>query len=152
MFEMIFFALVIMLIVGFFLFILPKKNNQKSVASAEDTPITAKQLMTEHEKTMFQALKLLPDCYVFSQVALGAILKTKSWKTRNKFAQKIADFVVTDPFFNVLAVIELDDKSHDQKKEQDQARDKMLQDAGYKVLRYRVIPSPEKLAQDILTK
>lgn len=128
-----------------------KKHTKQSQDSTDDTPIYAKRLMTEHEKTMFTQLKGVPGCHIFCQVSLGAILRTKSWKTRNKFSQKIADFVVTDQNFNILAVIELDDKSHDDKQAQDKARDDMLKAAGYKVLRYRIVPSPQQLTQDILT-
>lgn len=147
------FTFLLFITLGFYVVFLRNSNYEtKKPSHQADTPIKAKILLTEHEKAMFQKLKYLPDCHVFCQVSLGAILKTKSWKTRNKFAQKIADFVVTDLNFNVLAVIELDDKSHDQKQEQDQARDNMLKEAGYKVLRYRVIPNREQLAQDILPK
>lgn len=128
-----------------------KKHTKQSQDSTSETPIYAKRLMTEHEKTMFTQLKGVPGCHIFCQVSLGAILRTKSWKTRNRFSQKIADYVVTDQDFNILAVIELDDKSHDNKKAQDKERDDMLKEAGYKVLRYRIVPNSQQLAHDILT-
>lgn len=130
-----------------------RKTNKKALPAVKspDTPIKSSYLMTEHEKIMFHVLKQLPDCHVFAQVSFGAILWTSSWQTRNKFNKKIADFVVTDWNFKILAVIELDDKSHDGKEEKDQARDNMLKEAGYKVLRYRAVPKREELAKDILT-
>ncbi len=126
------------------------RKKGKDKPQSPDTPIKSSYLLTEHEKTMFQKLKQLPDCHIFVQVSLGAILWTKSWQTRNKFNKKIADFVVTDTNFKILAVIELDDKSHDNKIEADKVRDAMVREAGYKVLRYRTVPSREQLAKDIL--
>lgn len=100
---------------------------------------------------MFGELRqAVPECQIFVQVALGAILWTKSQGTRNKFNRLIVDFVITDAYFNILAVIELDDKSHDNKQEKDVERDAMLREAGYKVLRYRHMPDKQKLRNDIL--
>lgn len=119
--------------------------------SNPSTPIKPKSLITEHEKTMFGELRqAVPECQIFVQVALGAILKTQSQNTRNQFNRLIADFVITDAYFNILAVIELDDKSHDNKQEKDTERDAMLREAGYKVLRYRYMPDKQKLRNDIL--
>lgn len=122
-------------------------RNKKS----QHTPIKSSYLLSEHEKTMFGEIRqAVPECQIFVQVAFGAILWTKSQATRNRFNRLIADFVITDNNFNILAVIELDDKSHDNKKEKDAQRDAMLREAGYKVLRYRYMPSKEQLRQDIL--
>lgn len=151
MLETVGIIILFVIVISIILFSFNKKNDKDKVTSTGDTPIYAKRLMTEHEKTMFTQLKGLPGCHIFCQVSLGAILRTKSWKTRNKFSQKIADFVVTDQNLNILAVIELDDKSHDNKQEQDNARDNMLKAAGYKVLRYRTVPSQEQLTHDILS-
>lgn len=122
----------------------PKKSNQ--------TPIKSSYLMTNHEKAMFGELKkAVPECHIFVQVALGAILWTSSYGTRNRFSQKIADFVVTNNNFQILAVIELDDSSHNGKEEKDAERDAMVREAGYKALRYPVMPPVEQLRSDILS-
>ena len=123
-------------------------DNRKS----NRTPIKSSYLMSAHEKTMFGELKQsVPECHIFVQVAFGAILWTSSYATRNKFSQKIADFVVTDQNFKILAVIELDDKSHNGKESKDAERDEMLREAGYKVLRYPVMPPKDQLRSDILS-
>lgn len=121
-----------------------KQNNKHG-----ETPIVAKRLLTEHEKVLFSRLIQLPNCHVFVQVSLAAFLHTNGWKTRNRFIRKIADFVITDSNLNILAVIELDDKSHDNKVEADIARDKMIQTAGYKTLRYRKMPTINQLYNDV---
>ena len=148
----IFITIVIIAIVGFT--IAKKQTPQKTIEQTNgnnNTPIKPSYLMSEHEKTMFgELLQAIPECYIFPQVSLGAILWTKGQATRNRFNRKIADFVIADSAFNILAIIELDDKSHDGKEQQDAERDAMLKEAGYKVLRYRHMPDKQKLRADIL--
>lgn len=140
---------VIILCVGAFLYGFVGNDAEKKQNRNGETPIIAKKLLTDHEKVLFNQLIQLPNCHVFVQVSLAAFLHTNGWKTRNRFIRKIADFVVTDSNLNILAVIELDDKSHDNKVEADMARDKMIQTAGYKTLRYRKMPTVEQLYNDI---
>ncbi len=124
----------------------------QSQKTQQKTAIKSSYLMSNREKQMFFELKqALPEYHVFVQVALGAILWTSSYATRNKFSQKIADFVVTDKDFNILAVIELDDKSHIGKEDKDRERDEMVREAGYKALRYPHIPTQNRLRTDILS-
>lgn len=124
----------------------------KKTAKTTQTPIKSSYLMTVHEKVMFGVLKeAVPECHIFVQVALGGILWTSSYATRNKFSQKIADFVITDQNFTILAVIELDDKSHIGKEDKDAERDAMVREAGYKALRYPSIPPLQQLRSDILS-
>lgn len=112
---------------------------------------TSKPLMTDNEKEFYFRLKSsLPEYHVFSQVALGAILlpnyrqNTSQFNSvRATFAQKIADYVICDGSLNVIAVIELDDKTHDKKK--DVERDRMISQAGYKVLRWDSKNKPTSL-------
>lgn len=151
---MIIFIILGVLIVGLFSFLAAAKSRKKTAGvinnkDAIETPIKAKALLTEREKICFARLIQVPNCYVFPQVCLGAILQTDGWKTCNRFNRKIADYVVTDLNFNILAVIELDDKTHDNKLDADKERDAMLHKAGYKTLRYRDIPSTKQLIKDI---
>ena len=148
--------LVTVIFIGIFIFVLiamnksdePKKHDKPKT---NKTAIKPSHLMTTHEKVMFGLLKeAVPECHIFVQVALGGILWTSSYATRNKFSQKIADFVITDQNFTILAVIELDDKSHIGKEEKDAERDAMVREAGYKALRYPAIPPKNQLRSDIL--
>lgn len=126
-----------------------KRATKKVQPIDPSSPITAKRLLTEREKAMFRLLTRIPNTHVFVQVSLGAILHTETWAMRNKFNKKIADFVLTDGDFNVIAVIELDDRSHDDKKEQDAFRDRMVREAGYRVLRYPNIPKLQQVKNDL---
>lgn len=151
-------AVIFIAVISMFIFIgmgsdETKKNEQiTKPAKKNKTPIKSSHLMTSHEKVMFGVLKeAVPECHIFVQVALGGILWTSSYATRNKFSQKIADFVITDQNFTILAVIELDDKSHIGKEDKDAERDAMVREAGYKALRYPSIPTIDQLRSDLIS-
>ena len=119
-----------------------------------------KPLLTANEKEFMGRLEqALPEFQVLCQVAMGALLQPVNIRTkqqffavRGTFAQKICDFVLLDKERReVLAIIELDDKTHDPKK--DARRDAMLHQAGYLTLRFesRDKPTQAKLRQIVLT-
>lgn len=105
--------------------------------------------LSKNEAAMYhRLLQALPDKVVFAQMSFGALLTARGRATRNRFDRKIADFVVCDKALQVLAIIELDDGSHRGKEGRDAARDKLLKDAGYRVIRYPRIPNAEKVQSD----
>ena len=109
-------------------------------------------IATANEQKMFWRLVstfAAPEFVVLTQVSFGALLTAKGGASRYSFAQKRADFVLTNKGFKVLAVIELDDSSHKGREGNDAGRDAMLIEAGYKVLRYTGIPEAEKLKADV---
>jgi len=95
-------------------------------------------------------ISAFPQHHVLAQVAFSALITSQNYKIRNQFNRKVTDFVLLDKNCNVVAVIELDDPSHIGKEQEDAARDAMLQEAGYRVLRYTSIPSAAALQKDIL--
>lgn len=110
-----------------------------------------KPLLTDNEQEFFQRLKEAARAArleVYPQVAMGALMVAKGKQSRFAFAQKIVDFVLVDDKGKVLALIELDDRMHDRKR--DRARDAMTKEAGYKTLRYesRSRPSVDGLVSD----
>lgn len=147
--------LIVLAVIGIALFIaLSKKEKEQSSTNAfEHTPNKERPRacapLTKHEQLMFFRLQeALPKLIVLSQVSFGALLTAQARGVRNTFDRKRADFVICDKSFKVLAVVELDDSSHDGREEQDANRDKLLTDAGYRVLRYRSIPDVEQVAGD----
>jgi len=113
------------------------------------SPISARIPLTKREQSMhFRLASTFPERVVLAQVAFSALLKTSSRATRNTFDRKVADFVLCDRAFSVLAVIELDDSSHAGRNRQDGARDQLLIEAGYRVLRYAQVPDSDRLLQD----
>ena len=116
----------------------------------QHTPIHAKAILTKREQQFFQILEhALPHAYIFPQVSFSAILTTKGFYTRSQFNRKIADFVICDERMNIVAIIELDDSSHKGREQQDAARDAMLHEAGYPVLRYAQIPASTQVVKDM---
>lgn len=121
--------------------------------------IIAKPILTENETEFFYRLqRALPDYHIFPQVALGAILDASGngnarMATRGYFSQKIADYVVCEKnTMKILAIVELDDKTHNHKK--DARRDKMLDSAGYRTIRYysKRKPSEAEITKSIAEK
>lgn len=111
-----------------------------------------KPLATANEQKMYWRLVAAfppPEFVVLTQVAFGAMLNAKGGASRYSFDKKIADFVVTNKGFKVLAAIELDDSSHKGKEDKDASRDAILVEAGYRVFRYTAIPEIEKLRGDV---
>lgn len=110
--------------------------------------IVPKPILTENEIEFLHRLqRALPEYHVFPQVALGAILDATNEKgrlaKRGKFSQKIADYVVCERMtMTILAIIELDDKTHNKRK--DQERDAMLGAAGYRVIRFQSKRKPSE--------
>ena len=111
----------------------------------------AKRPITAFEQKMFARLNLaLPQYHILAQVAFSALITSQDYQVRNKFNRKVTDFVILNHEMDVIAVIELDDPSHHNKQQQDAQRDEMFKQAGYKVLRYKNIPSIKQLQKDII--
>jgi very-short-patch-repair endonuclease len=134
----------------------PAENEYDRIVSSNNSVqdrFIAKSLMTDNEREFYQRLTTaLPQANIFPQVALSAILKTENFYSglRNKFTQKVADYIITDKDFKIIAIIELDDKTH--RKEKDAERDNILKSAGYNIIRYqsREKPTPENIRQDLI--
>ncbi|EGQ9845401.1 DUF2726 domain-containing protein [Vibrio fluvialis] len=96
-------------------------------------------LATENERKLYFALqKALPSEYVIhSQVSLMALVKPVNFKHNSKTWAKRMDFVITDKATKILAVIELDDSTHQWKKrrERDQYVNSVL-DGHHTLVRF----------------
>ena len=112
--------------------------------------LQSKPVMTAREQQMYHLLQTaLPECTVLAQVAFSALVTAKGWANRNRFDRKVADFVLCSQQLNVIAVIELDDRSHAGREREDKERDDMLRLAGYVTLRYANFPTQQALRADI---
>ncbi len=123
-------------------------NTQKGNRGTRN-PIKSKRVLTMNEQPTFLRLKeALPEHHVLAQVSFNAFMTAKGYATRNLFNRKVADFVVLDNKFNVVAIVELDDSSHKGKEGKDAERDALIAEAGYKVIRYKRTPEIEKVKLD----
>lgn len=137
--------------IGFLLIVLTSNlKDRRTKIRLGELKLTARRPLTPFEEKMFFALTAaLPECTVLAQISLQALLDTDSLADRNRFNRKYADFVICSKLLTPIAVIELDDASHNRKAAQDADRDVMLQNAGYQTLRYRKIPTTEQIQADI---
>jgi hypothetical protein len=137
-----------------FLVIAKSQGNKKQKAPlaslSELTNVTRRDPLSKREQEMYAVLcAALPDCVILAQVAFSALLTTTSQQTRNRFDRKVADFVICSKQLSVIAVVELDDASHKSKTAADQERDSLLNNAGYKTLRYKNVPDQSTLKKDL---
>lgn len=121
--------------------------------------VRAKALLTERERAARGIIeRILPDARVHVQVSMGALLQPKAglgrkeaMRTRNRFFQKIVDFVIEDrapgAILAILAILALDDRSHDALR--DRKHDAMTASAGYRTIR---LPAGRLSMTDIATQ
>ncbi|MBB3952437.1 DUF2726 domain-containing protein [Aureimonas jatrophae] len=106
-------------------------------------------LLTKAELELLAILRAaLPSRLIGCQVSMGALLQPRrginrraASLARNKISQKVVDFAVIDPATGfVEALIELDDSTHDARR--DAARDRLLAQGRYRVIRIPSRPRP----------
>lgn len=125
-----------------------KKGESKN-RNAKRNPIKGKRIITMNEQPTFMKLKeALPEHIILAQVAFSAFMTAQGYAARNLFNRKVADFVVLDKAFNIVAIVELDDSSHKGKEKFDAERDALIHEAGFKVIRYKRTPELVQIHRD----
>ena len=115
----------------------------------------ARSFMTPNELEFLGRLEVaVPELRFHAQVAMGALLapgaerrgnSREYMSARGRFSQKIVDFVAQHRSTgDVVAVIELDDRTHDPAK--DESRDAMLRGANYRIVRWQSKSKPNGAA------
>ncbi len=118
-------------------------------------------LLTAAELKFFETLRrALPDFEVAPQVCMGALVAPPSHlygevkeRARRRYQSKMIDFTVWDAKTGkVICLVELDDPSHDNRKEKDEERDAMTGEAGYATLRWdvRSLPTETTIREQVL--
>ena len=138
-----------LLAVGLLVFVLAaRKKAAQNRSGFVDRP-KARPPLTAREQAMYNRLvQTLPDLVVLPQVSFGALLTARTRAARSSFSRKIADFVVCDRSFKVVAVVALGDKSSKGRSQRDLDRDALLLQAGYRVLRYPRVPDVGRVEAD----
>ncbi|WP_267530999.1 DUF2726 domain-containing protein [Acinetobacter oleivorans] len=125
-----------------------KKGESKN-RNAKRNPIKGKRIITMNEQPTFIKLREgLPEHIILAQVAFSAFMTARGYATRNLFNRKVADFIVLDKAFNIVAIVELDDSSHKGKEKFDAERDALIQEAGFRVVRYKRTPELAQIHAD----
>ncbi|WP_151867797.1 DUF2726 domain-containing protein [Acinetobacter soli] len=139
--------LVLIIVFGAVVFVLAAQKGKKG--TRERNPIKGKRILTMNEQpTFFRLREALPEHIVLAQVAFSAFMTAKGFPTRNLFSQKVADFVVLDKSLNIIAIVELDDSSHNGKEGRDADRDALVAEAGFRVIRYKRTPDFAQVQKD----
>lgn len=116
-------------------------------------PFYAKRLMSIPERGLYHSLvQALPDHIVLAQVQCSRVLGVKKgfkfhdWN--NRVSQKSYDFVICAKDSSVVAVIELDDRSHaaPRRADADRTKDRATAAAGIPLLRWNVNAIPDRAA------
>ncbi|WP_445504054.1 DUF2726 domain-containing protein [Microvirga sp. G4-2] len=113
-------------------------------------------IMTANEREFYQRLlAAFPDCEIWPQVPILALLRPDAkegsrtfWIAFKQISNMRVDWVIARDL-EVIAVIELDDRSHDAKR--DARRDQILKSCGYRVLRFQSgkRPEPEQIHEAV---
>lgn len=140
-----------------------EKNNsaeKQSLKPIQPNSYKATNFMSDNEFEFFNRLtQAFPEHYVFPQVAMSGLVSPKPTDfkqqnaIKNTYNRSRVDFVLYKDK-KVVAIIELDDKTHKGKEDKDEKRDSILAQAGYKTYRFMSNnkPSVEDLRKKILDK
>lgn len=137
----------------------PFVAQRRAAGSDHEEPISplavfhGKSPLTQREASCYWSLtKNLEGHYiVLPQVAFSAFLFVDGADTRSNFRrfatmrQKVADFLIVRHDFSIVALIELDDRSHDNKQEADRQRDAAIKQAGIRVFRIPQVPHSDQV-------
>lgn len=115
----------------------------------------AKRPLTQNEQAMYWRLvKALPNHAVLAQVNMSSCVSTSNQAARGTISQKSVDFVVCDKGFNVVAAIEIDDKSHDrpERVKADRTKNEAFVAAGIRLIRWRAsqLPDAEEIVRTVI--
>lgn len=118
-------------------------------------------LMTEAEINFFLKLQMaFPGYFIFPQIGASGLIDIKSdpfnryhfFSALNWIDTARVDFTLCAPSGQIVALIELDDSSHDDKKDRDEARNYIYRAAGYRLFRFdcRRMPDSAQIRETIL--
>ncbi len=124
-----------------------KKKEKKSDAP---WPFYAKKPLSVPEQVLyFRLCQALPEFVILAQVGLSRILGVKKGNNLGEWLNRInrmsIDFVICAKDSSIVAVIELDDSSHERADRQraDARKDKALSSAGIRLIRWHVKSIPD---------
>lgn len=114
-------------------------------------PFYSKKPLSQPEQILYHRLvKALPECIVLAQVQASRVLGVKKgvnfgvWN--NRINRLSLDFVVCLKDSTVVAVVELDDSSHERadRQEADRRKERALKSAGVAFVRWSVKAMPDQ--------
>jgi len=129
------------------------KTKVQGGSGDEAWPFYAKKPLSQPEQTLyFRLVKALPEHIILAQVQLSRLLGVKKGNDFQAWSNRInrmsADFVVCNKDSSIVAVIELDDATHQRKDRQtaDAKKDKALSSADIRIVRLQAKALPDIVA------
>lgn len=150
---------IILLIVIITIILLIIKQIKNKDQKDQIWPFYAKKLLSQPEQILyFRLIKALPEHIILAQVQLSQILGVKKGNNYqawlNRISRMSADFVICNKDSNIVAVIELDDATHQRKDRQaaDTKKDKALTSANIQIIRWQAksIPTIETIQNSFI--
>lgn len=117
----------------------------------QDSVLKQRAIFNLNEQLTYTRLKeVLPNRTILAHVSYDALLTTKFYRTRNKYRNLVADFVILDQHHQIVAIVAVDDPLVLKRPQKAQYQDALLSMAGYRVIRYDDVPEYQQLRQDFL--
>jgi very-short-patch-repair endonuclease len=143
------FLLLIVVVAVIVVFAVLRSRSQGS-AGDEVWPFYAKTVLSRPEQILyFRLIQALPEHIILAQVQLSRLLGVKKGNNYQAWYNRInrmsADFVVCNKDSSIVAVIELDDVTHQREDRQaaDAKKDKALASANVRIVRWQAKAIPD---------
>ncbi|MFA5353652.1 MAG: DUF2726 domain-containing protein [Thermodesulfovibrionales bacterium] len=144
--DLIFLLLIVVAVMA----VLVVLKKRRGGVTGEVWPFYAKKVLSQPEQVLyFRLLQALPNHIILSQVQLSRLLGVKKGNSYQAWYNRInrmsADFVVCNKDSSVVAVVELDDSTHQREDRQvaDAKKNKALDSAGIPVIRWQAKALPD---------
>lgn len=125
------------------------ENNTKQ----QDSALKQRAIFNINEQLTYTRLKeILPKHIILAHVSFDALLTTKYHRTRSKYRNMVADFVVLDEHQQITAIVAVDYLMVLKRLQHAQYQDALLAMAGYRVIRYDDVPEYQQLREDFLNE
>jgi len=143
-------VLLLVVVVAVLVFLAFLKAKGQGGLGDEAWPFYAKKPLSQPEQVLyFRLVQALPEHIILAQVQLSRLLGVKKGNNYQAWFNRInrmsADFVVCNKDSSIVAVIELDDATHQKEDRQaaDEKKDKALASANVRVIRWQARAIPD---------
>lgn len=144
------FILLLAIVIAIFVLMAYLKAKGQRGRGDEGWPVYARKPMSRPEQVLyFRLVEALPEHIVLAQVQLSRIVGVRKCKNRQAWFNRInrmsVDFVVCNKDSSIVAVIELDDATHQRESRQraDAKKEKALASADIRLVRWQVQAMPD---------
>ncbi|MDA8327742.1 MAG: DUF2726 domain-containing protein [Betaproteobacteria bacterium] len=145
--------LLLIIVVAVIVILVVLKAKSQGGAGDEVWPFYAKKPLSQPEQILyFRLIQALPEHIILAQVQLSRLLGVKKGNNYQAWSNRInrmsADFVVCNKDSSIVAVIELDDATHQREDRQaaDAKKDKALASADVRIVRWQAKSIPDNAA------